>query len=99
MAVDMIEWKAGGIEFLELRAQFRLQLCAQIPPRVVAKGQDLLAQRIKELGREYDIPTVENVPLARALYRSVDLEQEIPIELYKAVAEVLAYVYKVRHRA
>ena len=68
-------------------------------PRVVAKGQDLLAQRIKELGREYDIPTVENVPLARALYRSVDLEQEIPIELYKAVAEVLAYVYKVRHRA
>ena len=68
-------------------------------PRVVAKGQDLLAQRIKELGREHDIPTVENVPLARALYRSVDVEQEIPMELYKAVAEVLAYVYKVRHRA
>ena len=68
-------------------------------PRVVAKGQDLLAQRIKELGREYDIPTVENVPLARALYRSVDIEQEIPMELYKAVAEVLAYVYKIRHRS
>jgi len=68
-------------------------------PRVVAKGQDLIAQRIKELGREHDIPTVENVSLARALYRSVDIEQEIPIELYKAVAEVLAYVYKVRHRS
>jgi flagellar biosynthetic protein FlhB len=68
-------------------------------PRVVAKGQDLLAQRIKELGREHDIPTVENVPLARALYRSVDVEQEIPMELYKAVAEVLAYVYKIRHHA
>ena len=68
-------------------------------PRVVAKGQDFLAQKIKEVGREHDIPTVENVPLARALYRSVDVEQEIPMELYKAVAEVLAYVYRIRHRS
>jgi flagellar biosynthetic protein FlhB len=67
-------------------------------PRVVAKGRNWLAQKIKELGREHDIPTVENVPLARALYRSVELEQEIPMELYKAVAEVLAYVYRVRKR-
>jgi flagellar biosynthesis protein FlhB len=67
-------------------------------PRVVAKGRNWLAQKIKELGREHDIPTVENVPLARALYRSVDIEQEIPMELYKAVAEVLAYVYKIRKR-
>src|SRR2546422_1559541 len=67
-------------------------------PRVVAKGRDFLAQKIKEVGREHDIPTVENVPLARALYRSVDIEQEIPLELYKAVAEVLAYVYKIRKR-
>ncbi len=67
-------------------------------PRVVAKGQDFLAQRIKEVGREHDIPTVENVPLARALYRSVEVEQEIPMDLYKAVAEVLAYVYKIRKR-
>ena len=65
-------------------------------PRVV--GRNWLAQKIKEVGREHDIPTVENVPLARALYRSVDLEQEIPMELYKAVAEVLAYVYKIRKR-
>jgi flagellar biosynthesis protein FlhB len=68
-------------------------------PRVVAKGQDFMAQKIKELGREHDIPTVENVSLARALYRSVEVEQEIPMELYKAVAEVLAYVYKVRRRS
>src|SRR3989442_4056461 len=61
-------------------------------PRVVAKGRNWLAQRIKEVGREHDIPTVENKPLARALYRSVEVEQEIPIELYKTVAEVLAYV-------
>ena len=67
-------------------------------PRVIAKGRNWLAQKIKELGREHDIPTVENVPLARALYRSVDIEQEIPLELYKAVAEVLAYVYKIRKR-
>jgi flagellar biosynthetic protein FlhB len=65
-------------------------------PRVLAKGLDFVAQRIKELGREHDIPTVENVPLARALYRSVEVGQEIPVDLYKAVAEVLAYVYRIR---
>ena len=67
-------------------------------PRVIAKGRDLIAQKIRALGREYDIPTVENVPLARALYRQVDVDQEIPMELYKAVAEVLAYVYNARKR-
>jgi flagellar biosynthetic protein FlhB len=65
-------------------------------PRVIAKGRNLIAQKIKALGQEHDIPTVENVPLAGALYRSVELEQEIPLELYKAVAEVLANVYKAR---
>jgi flagellar biosynthesis protein FlhB len=67
-------------------------------PRVIAKGRDRIAEKIKELGREHDIPTVENVPLAQALYRMVDIDQDIPMELYKAVAEVLAYVYKIRHR-
>jgi len=67
-------------------------------PRVVAKGRDRIAEKIKALGREHDIPTVENVPLAQALYRQVDIEQDIPMELYKTVAEVLAYVYKIRHR-
>ena len=57
-------------------------------PRVIAKGQDYLAERIKEAGREYDIPQVENVPLARSLYWSVEVGQEIPLNLYKAVAEV-----------
>ena len=65
-------------------------------PRVLAKGVEWLAQRIKEEGRLHDIPTVENVPLARALYASVEVDQEIPSELYKAVAEVLAFVYKAR---
>jgi flagellar biosynthesis protein FlhB len=58
------------------------------------KGADLIALTIREIGRKLDIATVENVPLARALYRSVDIEQEIPIELYMAVAEVLAFVFK-----
>ena len=67
-------------------------------PKVIAKGRGWLAQKIKELGRDHDIPTVENVPLARALYRSVSVDQEIPAELYKAVAEVLAFVFKARKR-
>jgi flagellar biosynthetic protein FlhB len=67
-------------------------------PRVVAKGQNWLAQKIKQVGRENDIPQVENVPLARALYRSVEVEQEIPLQLYKAVAEVLAFVFRARNR-
>lgn len=67
-------------------------------PRVIAKGRNLIAQKIKSLAREYDIPMVENVSLARALYRAVNIEQEIPMELYKAVAEVLAFVYKARKR-
>jgi flagellar biosynthetic protein FlhB len=67
-------------------------------PRVVAKGADLIAQKIKEVARYHEIPMVENVSLARALYKSVELEQAIPIELYKAVAEVLAYVFKARRK-
>jgi flagellar biosynthetic protein FlhB len=66
-------------------------------PRVLAKGVEWLAEKIKEQGRLYDIPTVENVPLARALYGSVEIDQEIPASLYKAVAEVLAFVYKARN--
>jgi flagellar biosynthetic protein FlhB len=65
-------------------------------PRVIAKGRGWLAQRIKAEGRDHDIPTVENVPLARALYRSVEIDQEIPADLFKAVAEVLAFVYRTR---
>ena len=67
-------------------------------PRVIAKGVGWLAQRIKEEGRNNDIVTVENVPLARALCRSVGVDQEIPMVLYKAVAEVLAYVFRTRKR-
>lgn len=62
-------------------------------PIVVAKGMDHLAQRIKEVAKENKVEIVENKPLARALYHGVELDQEIPPELYQAVAEVLAFVY------
>ena len=65
-------------------------------PVVIAKGEDFLAQKIKEVARENNIEIVENKPLARALYHSVDIDEEIPQELYQAVAEVLAVVYKAK---
>ena len=67
-------------------------------PIVVAKGQRLIAQRIKETAAEAGVPIVENVQLARTLYASVEIGQEIPADLYQAVAEILAYVYRLSHR-
>lgn len=65
-------------------------------PKVVAKGVDLLAQRIRELAQEHDVPVVENPPLARALYASVEIDREIPPEHYKAVAEIISYVFRLK---
>ena len=69
-----------------------------IAPQLVAKGQDLVAQRIKEIARESRITIVENKPLARALYASVEVGDIVPQELYQAVAEVLAYVYRLKNQ-
>ena len=63
-------------------------------PRLVAKGRGHLARKIKEIARQHDVPTVENVALAQAIYKSVEVDSEIPEALYKAVAQVLAYVFK-----
>ena len=65
-------------------------------PVVLAKGEDFLAQRIKEVAKENHVEIVENKPLARMLYANVDVGQEVPPELYQAVAEVLAFVYSLR---
>lgn len=65
-------------------------------PRVVAKGADAVAARIRELGDEHRIPRLEAPPLARALYHHVDLDREIPMELYTAVAEVLAWAFRLK---
>lgn len=67
-------------------------------PVVLAKGVRKIAERIKEVAAEHGIPIVENPPLARLLYKSVDIGQEIPTDLYKAVAEVLAYVYRLKRK-
>jgi flagellar biosynthetic protein FlhB len=67
-------------------------------PQVVAKGQDLMAKRIREIALEHGVTIVEKPPLARALYKTVEVGHEVPTELYKAVAEVLAFVYRLKHR-
>jgi len=67
-------------------------------PQVVAKGQDEVALRIREVAQEHRVPLVENPPLARSLYRSVEVGQPVPAELFKAVAEVLAFVYRLNRR-
>lgn len=63
-------------------------------PKVVAKGANLIAEKIREIARENDIPIVEDKPLARVLYKMVEVDQFIPEDLYRAVAEVLAFVYE-----
>ncbi len=65
-------------------------------PVVVAKGEDFLAMKIKEKAKEHQVEIVENKPLARMLYANVDVGEEVPPELYQAVAEVLAFVYNMR---
>lgn len=65
-------------------------------PRVVAKGLDNIALRIREVAKEHDIPLYENPPLAQALYAAVKIDDEIPVEHYKAVAEVITYVYRLK---
>ncbi|MBR0874527.1 flagellar biosynthesis protein FlhB [Bradyrhizobium tropiciagri] len=65
-------------------------------PICVAKGVDVLAFRIRELAKAHDIPIVENVALARALYATVEVDQEIPVEHYHAVAEIIGYVMRLR---
>ncbi len=69
----------------------------QRAPVVLAKGEDHLAQRIREAAKEHNIQIVENKPLARMLYANVDIGSEIPPELYQAVAEILAMVYNNKH--
>src|SRR5207237_9481629 len=66
--------------------------CGMPAPVCVAKGADHLAFKIREIAKQHDIPIVENVPLARSLYATVDIDEEIPVEHYAAVAEIIGYV-------
>ncbi len=68
-------------------------------PKVVAKGRNYLAARIRQRAIENQVPIIENPPLAQALYKSVDVGQDIPPHLYRAVAEILAYIFKIMGKA
>jgi len=65
-------------------------------PKCIAKGQDRVAQRIREVAAENGVPVVENKPLARALFRAIEIDQDVPPEHYRAVAEVISYVFSLR---
>ena len=67
-------------------------------PTLVAKGSDYIAIKIKEIAKENEIPIIENKPLARLIFKEVEIESEIPSEMYQAVAEILALVYKLKRR-
>lgn len=72
----------------------RYEMHVMAAPKVVAKGKNYLALRIRQRAVENEVPIVENPPLAQALYKSVEVNQEIPVHLYRAVAEILAYIYR-----
>jgi flagellar biosynthetic protein FlhB len=65
-------------------------------PRLLAKGSGFVAERIKEIAREHRVPIIEDKPLAQAMYKMVEIGDYIPVELYRAVAEILAYVYRLK---
>ena len=66
-------------------------------PTVVAKGADIIAQRIKEIAQEHGVPMIEDRPLAQALYKTVDVGEQVPEKLFQAVAQVLAYIYRLKN--
>ena len=72
----------------------RYHMDSMAAPLVVAKGRNFLALRIRQIAIEHQVPIVENPPLAQALHKSVEVGQEIPPHLYRAVAEILAYIFR-----
>jgi flagellar biosynthetic protein FlhB len=75
--------------------RYRMEIMAA--PVVVAKGKNYMARRIREIAAEHQVPLIENPPLAQALYGTVKVGQPIPIHLYRAVAEILAYIYRLKN--
>jgi flagellar biosynthetic protein FlhB len=80
----------------QLAVALKFDASDMIAPRVLAKGAGFIAERIKEIARAHDVPIVEDKPLAQAMYQMVEIGDYIPVELYQAVAEILAYVYRLR---
>ncbi len=81
-----------------LAVALRYDQMTMAAPVVVAKGQRLMAEKIKTIARENDIPIIENVPLARALFKACKVGEAVPVDFYRAVAEVLAWVYRIKRR-
>lgn len=80
----------------QLAVALKFDASEMIAPRVFAKGAGFIAERIKEIARAHDVPIVEDKPLAQAMYQMVEIGDYIPVELYRAVAEILAYVYRLK---
>ncbi|UCC43413.1 MAG: flagellar biosynthesis protein FlhB [Candidatus Zixiibacteriota bacterium] len=83
---------------VHLAVALKYDLDLMSAPQVVAKGARLVAEKIKEIAREHDIPIVEDRPLARALYKVCEVGDVVPQKLYRAVAEILAYVYRLKKK-
>jgi flagellar biosynthetic protein FlhB len=94
MMKDVAKATAVIVNPTHFAVAIRYKMSSMAAPTVLAKGKNFLALRIRKMADEHEIPIIENPPLAQALYKSADVGQEIPAELYKAVAEVLAYIFK-----
>jgi len=81
---------------VHLAVALKFDAAKMIAPTIVAKGSGYVAERIKEIARSHQVPIVENKPLAQALHKMAEIGEFIPVELYRAVAEVLAYVYRLK---
>ena len=81
---------------VHLAVALKFEASEMIAPTVVAKGSGHIAERIKEIAREHQVAIVEDRPLAQTLFKMVEIGGFVPVELYRAVAEILAYVYRLR---
>lgn len=82
----------------EIAVALRYQQGEDVAPMLLAKGVDLVADKIREIAEEHEIPIVENAPVARMIWKETELGEEIPVELYQAVAEILAMVYRLKDK-
>ena len=81
---------------VHLAVALKFDAAKMIAPKIIAKGSGHIAEKIKEIARNHQVPLVENKPLAQALHKMAEIGEFIPVELYRAVAEVLAYVYRLK---
>lgn len=81
---------------IHLAVALKFEASEMLAPTVIAKGSGHVAERIKEIARSHQVPIVEDKPLAQTLFKMVEIGEFIPVELYRAVAEILAYVYRIK---